>query len=137
MPIHDARRLEVVVDGLLLFGGAQLAVDTMLVSALHCDGSLHRGAADRDGVVLEAARRRRERTYPELVRPGHRAIKHLAKAWARAEPRILQMRAEQVWRLRWCSLLSCAAARAFASSCWNNAVQVEWTGPHRVLLSVL
>ena len=136
VPIHDARRLEVVVDGLPLCGGAQLAVDTTLVSALHCDVSPHRGAADRDGVVLEAARRSKERTYPELVRPGHRAklvvlagevagrwseeavsfIRHLAKARARAEPRILQMRAEQGWRLRWCSLLSCAAARAFASS---------------------
>ena len=29
----DARRLEVVVDGLPLHGGAQLAVDTILVSA--------------------------------------------------------------------------------------------------------
>ena len=29
------RRLEVVVDGLPLFGGAQLAVDTTLVCALH------------------------------------------------------------------------------------------------------
>ena len=136
VPIHDARRLEVVVDGLPLFGGAQLAGDTTLVSALHCDGLPHRGAADRDGVTLEAARRRKERTYPELVRPGHRAklfvlagevagrwseeatsfIRHLAKARARSEPRILQMRAEQGWRLRWCSLLSCAAARAVASS---------------------
>ena len=26
-------------DGLPLFGGAQLAVDTTLVSPLHCDGS--------------------------------------------------------------------------------------------------
>ena len=43
--VRDARRLEVVVDGLPLFGGAQLAVDTTLVSALHCDGSAIRGAA--------------------------------------------------------------------------------------------
>ena len=69
----DARRLEVVVDGLPLFGGAQLAVDTTLVSSLHCDGSPHQGAADVDGAVLGAARRRKERTYPELVRPGRRA----------------------------------------------------------------
>ena len=31
----DGRRLEVVVDGLPLFGGSQLAVDATLVSALH------------------------------------------------------------------------------------------------------
>ena len=41
-------RLEVVADGLPLFGGAQIAVDTTLVSALHCDGSALIGAANRD-----------------------------------------------------------------------------------------
>ena len=35
--IIDSRRLEVVADGLPLFGGVQLAVDTTLVSPLHCD----------------------------------------------------------------------------------------------------
>ena len=60
----DGRRLEVVVDGLPLFGGCQLAVDTTVVCALHCDGSPHRGAENLDGVVLERARRRKERRYP-------------------------------------------------------------------------
>ena len=113
VPVNDTRRLEVVVDGLPLFGGAQLAVDSTLVSALHCDGSARRGAGDRDGVALLAARRRKERTYSELVRPGHRArlvviagevarrwseeavsfLRHLAKARSRCEPAILQGRA--------------------------------------------
>ena len=57
-----------VVDGLPLFGGCQLAVDTT-----HFDGSPHNGAADVDGVVLQAARRRKERTHPELVAPRTRA----------------------------------------------------------------
>ena len=48
----NSRRLEVVVDGLPLFGGSQLAVDTTLVCSLHSDGSPHRGAADTDGVVF-------------------------------------------------------------------------------------
>ena len=65
----DSRRLEVVVDGLPLFGGVQLAVDTTLVSALKGDGVPRRGAADRDGVALAEARRTKERTYPELVGP--------------------------------------------------------------------
>ena len=56
VPVNDGRSLEVVVDGLPLFGGAQLAVDTTLVSSLHCDGSPHKGAADVDGAVLVAAR---------------------------------------------------------------------------------
>ena len=42
-------------------------------------------------------------------------IRHLAKARARSEPIILRKRAEQAWRMRWCCLLACAAARAFAA----------------------
>ena len=34
----DCRRLEVVADGLPLFGGVQLAIDTTMVSPLHRDG---------------------------------------------------------------------------------------------------
>ena len=54
-------------DGLPLFGGAQLAVDTTLVSVLRSDGSATRQAARRDGVALVEARRRKERTYPEFA----------------------------------------------------------------------
>ena len=39
----DVRRLEVVVDGLPLFGGAQLVLDTTLMCALHSNGSARRG----------------------------------------------------------------------------------------------
>ena len=67
--VGDARRLEVVVDGLPLFSGRQLAVDATLVGALHADGSARPRAANEDGAALVAARRRKERTYPELVRP--------------------------------------------------------------------
>ena len=65
----DARRLEIVADGLPLFGGVQLAIDTTLISTLHCDGSARPGTADTDGAASVAARRRKERTYPELVGP--------------------------------------------------------------------
>ena len=40
-------------------GGCQLAIDTTLVCAMHCDGSPHQRAAERDGVVLTAAHRRK------------------------------------------------------------------------------
>ena len=70
-------RLEVVADGLPLFGGAQLAVDTTLVFTLHADGSPHRHAADMDGAVLTTARRRKERTCPELVGPESRARRQM------------------------------------------------------------
>ena len=49
---RDGRRLEVVVDGLPLFGGVQLAMDTTLVFPLHSNGLAWRGAGDRDGVVF-------------------------------------------------------------------------------------
>ena len=63
----DVRQLETAADGLPLFGGAQLAIDTTLISTLHCDGSARPGTADTDGAALVVARRRKERTYPELV----------------------------------------------------------------------
>ena len=132
VPSADNRRLEVVVDGLPLFGGEQLAVDTTL--ALKGTGEPRKGAADRDGVALAAARRVKERTYPELVDPGRRArlvvfalevggrwseeakifIRLLAKAHVRSEPRLLQRRLEQAWRLRWYAIISCA--ESFAAS---------------------
>ena len=71
--VIDSRRLEVVADGLPLFGGVQLVVDTTLVSPLHCDGTARRHTAHVDGAVLEVARRKEEATYPELVAPRARA----------------------------------------------------------------
>ena len=65
--LRTTRRLEVVVDGLPLFGGVQLAVDTTLVSAVQGDGVPRRGAANRDGVALASAHRKKARTHPELV----------------------------------------------------------------------
>ena len=56
---QDRRRLEIVADGLALFGGMQLAV----VSPLHCGGTARPGAGDT-GVALVQARRKKERTYP-------------------------------------------------------------------------
>ena len=63
--VLDGRRLEVVVEG-LLFGGAQLALDTTLVSALHGDGSARPHAANVDGVALVALRRRKELTHTKV-----------------------------------------------------------------------
>ena len=66
----DDRRLEVVADGLPLFGGAQLAIDTTLVSF----GRMARFEEEpRDGVALLKARRRKARTCPELTGQGGRA----------------------------------------------------------------
>ena len=124
------------MDGLPLLGGVQLAVDTTMVSALQANGEAQRGAARTDGVVLAAARRRKERTYPELIVRGARArlvvlgvevgarwstetrtfLSLLAHGRARSERPLMRTRVEQAWRLRWGSLLSCSAERAIAMS---------------------
>ena len=53
----DGRRLEIIADGLPLWRGAQLAIDTTLVSLIRVDGTARCHAAHRDGVALEEARR--------------------------------------------------------------------------------
>ena len=50
-----------------------MAVDTTLVCALHRDGVPRRAAAERDGVALQLARRKKESTYPEFFGPRRRA----------------------------------------------------------------
>ena len=44
-----------------------------MVSDFHANGEARRGAARTDGVALAAARRRKERTFPELTARGARA----------------------------------------------------------------
>ena len=62
----DERRLECVVTGLPLYNGAQLAVDTTLVSPLRRNGEPRLRAQREDGAALADARRRKEARYPEL-----------------------------------------------------------------------
>ena len=60
---HDDRRIEVIANGLLLWGGVQFAVDTTLVSALDARGRPRRHQCNTVGI----ARANKERTYPELL----------------------------------------------------------------------
>ena len=62
----DARRYEIVLDRLLLFGGTPLAIDTTLVSPVRQDGTPRRGAASRDGIILAASQRRKTGTHHKL-----------------------------------------------------------------------
>ena len=128
----DCRRLEVVADGLPLFGGVQLAIDTTMVSPLHRDGRARRGTAQQNGKALEEARRRKERTYPELAGEGGRAglivlgaevggrwseetVEFLSSlAWAKV--RELPEELHRAWLRRWQRLLACTAAKAFSMS---------------------
>ena len=117
----DNRRLEVVADGLPLHGGAELAIDTTLVSALTRDGTTRPGADRHDGVALTEAIRRKERTYPELSGEGGRArlvvlaaevggrwsdeartfLGSLARAKARSVPLLLRHSVRAAWLHRW------------------------------------
>ena len=132
----DGRRLEVVADGLTLWHGAQLAIDTTLLSPLRRDGSARPTAADHDGAALDDARRHKERTYPELSGDGRRARLvvlaaevggrwsvetanfwvSLAEAKALDSPYVLQGRVQQAFIRRWSALLACSAVRAFSAS---------------------
>ena len=131
----DGRRLEVVADGLPLHGGAQLAIDTTMVSPLHNNGVAKR-ASSRNGLALEDARKRKEITFPELAGEGGRArlvvlatevggrwssetaqfLSSLAWAKTRDLPEELQGDAARAWTRRWQRLLNCAAAKAFGQS---------------------
>ena len=69
VPVSDARKIEVVCNGLPLWHGAQLAVDATLVSPLTRDGQPQPAADAQPGVALaRAAQRKRRHTYPELLR---------------------------------------------------------------------
>ena len=92
------------------------------------DGEPHRHGPDEDGAALTITRRRKERTYPELTGGSGRA-KLVVIAVGRQEvflggdadlPQTPRGSQESVhsesWLRRWGSILSCAAARAFACS---------------------
>ena len=132
---QDDRRIEVIANGLPIWGGAQLAVDTTIVSPLTRDGQPRRRAGQYAGTALTEARRRKERTYPELMRnrrcrlvvlgieTGGRwseeaasFVKLLSHAKARQAPRLLQHSVASALINRWTALLTHAALQAFAAS---------------------
>ena len=132
MNVHDARRVEVIADGFPPWrsttGGGH---HNRPGSALRRDAPA-RGVG---WVRLLAARRRKERTYPELVAPTGAVVwSSLPMRWAdagpqrhwflrlfarekdRSEPPLMRMRAQQAWKIRWLSILACASARVVTVS---------------------
>ena len=109
----DDRRIEVIANGLPLWGGMQLAVDTP-----------------------SQARRAKERTYPELLRPDSRCrlvvlalevggrfspetvdfVQRLARARARSVPPRVRGAVSAAFARRWSSFLAAGASRAYAAS---------------------
>ena len=104
--------------------------------SLHCDGLQRQERLHQMVQLLARSRRRKERTYPELVHLRARTrlvvlagevagrwseetlrfIGLLARGRARNEIKLMRRRVEQAWRLRWWTMFSCDAARAFAAS---------------------
>ena len=145
----DNRRLEVVADGLPLFHGAQLAIDTTMVSPVRMDGSARRQCATTDGAAMAQARVRKEHTYPELAQAHGRArlvvvacevggrwsdealsfLNSLANAKVRNEPEDFKQVVKASWLRRWKALLACAAARAFALSLLERRCAPGCDGP--------
>ncbi len=132
---RDARQIEVVANGLPLYGGAQLAVDATLVSPVRRDGTAQPNAATEDGAQLTQARGRKERKYRELlasrrcrlvvlaVEVGGRwseeatkFVQQLAKAKARTVPTILRPSVRAAYFHRWTGMLAVAAQRALAAT---------------------
>ena len=65
---QDERRIEVIANGLPLWGGMQLAVDTTLVSPLTAAGMPRRDSGRTAGAALRLAERAKARIlYPELA----------------------------------------------------------------------
>ena len=65
--LHREKKNEIVPNGLPLWQGAQLVVDTALVSPVRADGEPRHRANRVQGTALTEARRAKERTYPELL----------------------------------------------------------------------
>ena len=124
-----------MANGLPVWAGEQVAVDTTLVSPLHRSGAPRPRAAAEAGVALRAARQRKESTYPKLLAARRcrlvvlalevggrwspeaaRFVRLLARAKARSAPAPLRAAVRQAWGPRWASLLAFAAQRALAAS---------------------
>ena len=105
---RDGREIEVVANGLPLWGGAQLAIDATLVSPIRRNGQPHPQADEADGRRLATARRKKEDKYAELLRSR------------RCRLVVLGMEVGGRWSeeaLRFTRLLAKAKSRAYPSSC--------------------
>ena len=137
---HDDRRMEVIANGLPLWNGAQLAVDTTLVSPLTREGQPRRRAGRFAGAALQDARKSKERTYPELLNnqrcrlvvlaigvgggwseEAAAFVSNLAGAKARQVPAILQQSVAAALTARWTATLTHAAMTPFAATLLGKA----------------
>ena len=131
----DERRIEVIANGLPLWNGAQLAIDTTLVSPLTSQAQPRRHQRTTSGAALRIARRAKERTYPEIVGGGRARLvvvaletagkwsqeaatllRLMARNNTQSFPVLLRQAARHAWISRWAAHMSAAAMRSFACS---------------------
>ena len=131
----DDRTLEVIANGLPLWHGSQLAIDTTLVSPLTAAAEPRRRGGRYAAAALHTARQNKQRTYPELLgsarcrlvvlgmEVGGRwsqesadFLRLLAQHKARAVPAPLQQATVTSLISRWSAILAHAGMHAFAAS---------------------
>ena len=130
---RDRRRLDLVVYG-ASSRGETLCCDATVVSPLRRDGRDRPRAAAEDGASLAHARRRKERTYPELGQHGTSLVvlgcegggrwkdealdfvRRLARLRAAQAPAILRARVASAYTRRWWCLLGIAVQDALAAT---------------------
>ena len=130
----DRRRLDLVIYGASRRGEA-LCCDVTLVSPLRTNGRPQPASSERDGAAIDVARRRKQRRYAELARPGpqrlvvlaaevgahwgpeaHDLVPHLARQRSLRAPQALRAAARAGWARKWWGQLGCALQRAFSST---------------------
>ena len=97
----DDRKIEVLAQDLPCFGGAQLAIDVTLRSAVGRNGEARPHAAEVDGAVLLQARTDKEIRYPELTTGRCRFVVVAIETGGRGSEEAVDL----LWQL------SCAKAR--------------------------
>ena len=145
VPVADGRQIEVVATGLPIWNGAQVAVDTTLVSPLSGLGEPRMASDRRQGTVCrEAIRQKREVKYSELLNARRSRLqvmalevggrwddsaldflRQLARARARQEPLWLREAVAQGLAYRWSALLAVAAQRTFANSLLHGTLFLD------------
>jgi len=133
VPVGDRRRLDMVVYGASARGEA-LCCDATVVSPLRRNGLPIPRAHEVDGAALTRARRRKERTYPEVGHNGTRLVvlacevggrwsvesldfvRRLARHRAAQAPPVLRQAVAQAFARRWWTLLGVAVQDALAAT---------------------
>ena len=134
-PVLDERRIEIVANGLPIWHGSQVAIDTTMVSPLHQNGIARPRADQIGGIAIQIMSSRKRHKYRAITqarrcrfvvfgvevggRWGEEALdllRRLARSKARSAPPWMRASVGQAFAYRWSALISVAAHRALATS---------------------